>query len=450
MAQQIEIIPVAQLHAAKTNPRVHNADQIGRIARSIEKFGFNGAILIDENNEIIAGHGRLEGAKRAGLTELPCIRKVGLTEQEKRAYRIADNKIAEQAGWNRGLLAGEFRLLIEAEFELELTGFDLPEIDLVVSQVEEGSPRGQDDEDRLPDSAEGPAVTQTGDTWLLGRHRLYCGDSRERASFDQALGKGQAHALFADAPYNVDISDVVGRGRVRHRQFAMASGEMPRGEFEAFLSKCFGHAADCLVPGAVAFVMMDWRHIGEVLQAGNAAFAELKNLCVWNKVNAGMGSFYRSQHELVFVWKSKGGDSINNVRLGRYGRNRSNVWTYAGANGFRAGRTEDLSVHPTVKPVALVADAIRDVTHRGHVVLDPFAGSGTTIMACEKTGRSARAIEIDPRYCDAALRRFEQQTGEAPILAETGQTFDQVRQVRRIDGKFSSEQCDQETDHGVA
>jgi len=278
------------------------------------------------------------------------------------------------------------------------------------------------------------AVTRSGDLWRLGRHRLICGDSRTLEPFDRLLEGERADLVFTDPPYNVPIDrNVCGLGRIRHREFAIGAGEMSSEAFTAFLQTTLGHAAASSRDGAIAFVCMDWRHMGELLAAGRMVFSELKNLCVWNKSNGGMGSFYRSKHELVFVFKVGSAPHTNTFELGDTGRYRTNVWDYAGVNTLRSGRLEELAMHPTVKPVALVADAIKDCSRRGEIVLDPFSGSGTTLIAAEKTGRQARLIEFDRGYCDQTLHRFEQVTGKKAWLAATEQSFDDVTDERRVD-----------------
>jgi DNA modification methylase len=275
------------------------------------------------------------------------------------------------------------------------------------------------------------ATTRPGDLWLLGRHRLLCGDSRNRESVDRLLEHDLANLICTDPPYNVPIDGhVCGLGRIRHREFAMGAGEMSREIFTGFLQLTLGHAAAVCRDGAIAFVCMDWRHIGELIAAGESVFSELKNVCVWNKTNGGMGSFYRSKHELVFVFKVGRAPHTNTFGLGDTGRYRTNVWDYPGVNSIRSSRTEELAMHPTVKPVAMVADAIKDCSRRGEIVLDPFGGSGTTLIAAEKTGRLARLVEYDPTYCDQILRRYERVTGKQAKLAITEQTFEAVAEER--------------------
>jgi DNA modification methylase len=352
---------------------------------------------------------------------------------QRRAYVLADNKLALNAGWDREVLAIELQALIDLEFEVEITGFSLAEIDVLLDEARESSLSPKDvAEDAIPLIPEpAKAVIRDADLWLLDRHRLLCGDSRKPDAFDRLMQRERADLVFTDPPYNVAIDgNVCGLGRIRHREFAMGVGEMSREAFTAFLRQTLGHAAGRCRDGAIAFVCMDWRHIGELVAAGEAVFSEFKNLCVWNKTNGGMGSFYRSKHELVFVFKVGGAPHTNAFGLGDTGRYRTNVWDYAGINTRRPGRAEDLAMHPTVKPVALVADAIKDCSRRGEIVLDPFAGSGSALIAAHKTGRRARLIEFDPTYCDQIVRRFERVTGKPARLAATDQTFEIVAEER--------------------
>jgi len=336
-----------------------------------------------------------------------------------------------EAGWDREMLAIELQGLIDLNFDVELSGFETAEIDIVLSDAEEATGGGETAEDALPPPNNRPTVTRPGDVWVLGKHRLLCGDARVPDCYDALLDGEKAEFVFTDPPYNVKIAgNVSGLGKIRHGEFAMASGEMSRKEFTDFLTTIFQRLAENTCDGSIHQICMDWRHMGETLNAGRIVFAELKNLCVWNKTNAGMGSFYRSQHELVFVFKNGTEPHVNNIELGRHGRSRSNVWTYAGVNTFRAGRLDELAIHPTAKPVALVADAIKDCTRRGGLVLDPFCGSGTVLIAAERTGRRARAIELDPAYIDAAVRRWQTFAGKNAVLAETGETFDRVEELR--------------------
>ncbi|MBA4172093.1 MAG: DNA methylase N-4, partial [Hyphomicrobium sp.] len=416
-------LPVTGLRPYPGNARTHSAKQITEIATSIKAFGFNNPVLVDKDGTIIAGHGRVAAAKKLGLEVVPCVRLEHLGEAEKRAYILADNKLAEKAGWDRDILAIELQHLadLDLDFDITATGFEMAEIDLLLSDADADQ---ADPADAVPEVAVGPAVTQPGDVWQIGRHRLICGDSTMSETYARLLAGERAQMIFTDPPYNVKIDGhVSGLGATKHREFAMASGEMSEAEFTRFLKDVFANLAGHAVDGAIHFVCMDWRHVGEVLAAATPVYSELKNICVWAKTNGGMGSLYRSQHELVFVLKSGRAPHINNVELGRHGRYRTNVWQYAGANAFSATRDGDLAMHPTVKPVALVADAILDCSRRKGIVLDAFAGSGTTLVAAERTGRRGYGIELDPLYCDVIVRRLATVAGLEAVHAVSGRTF---------------------------
>ncbi|WP_424831374.1 site-specific DNA-methyltransferase [Ruegeria sp.] len=418
------------------NPRTHSKSQIRQVMRSIEHFGFTNPVLVDEDNRLIAGHGRVEAAKQMGLEQVPTICLSGMSEEDIRAYVIADNKLAENAGWDAGLLALEFQYLDELEipFDLTLTGFELPEIDLSIQTLKLDGEEGQDPLDQVPIPVGKSPVTRGGDIWHIGPHRLICGDSTDAETYAALLGSERAQMVFTDPPYNVPIQGhVSGLGSVQHREFAMASGEMSPEDFQSFLTSVFQHLASYSDDGSIHFQCMDWRHMREILGAGEVVYSELKHLCVWSKTNGGMGSLYRSQHELVFVFKSGTGKHINNVELGKNGRNRTNVWTYAGANSFGEGQG-GLEMHPTVKPVALVRDAILDCSLRGGLVLDPFCGSGSTLIAAEQSSRRGFGIEIDPAYCDVILRRLTDTFGLIPRLGDNGPVFKEVASERENDG----------------
>ena len=413
------------------NARTHSKKQIKQIASSIERFGFVNPVLIGDDGEIIAGHGRVEAAKQLGLTTVPTLALSHLSKTERRAYVLADNKLALNAGWDREILAIELQGLFDLDFEVELTGFSLAEIDFALDEAGEANPDASDaTEDAVPDIT-GPAVSRMGDVWVLGRHKLICGDARSSEDYARLLGNERVDMVFTDPPYNVAIDgNVCGLGSVKHREFAFASGEMSETQFTQFLKTSLTAMAAVMRDGAIAFVCMDWRHMGELLTAGRTAFTELKNLVVWNKTNGGMGAFYRSKHELIFVFKQGAAPHTNSFGLGETGRYRTNVWDYAGISSMSANRGDELAMHPTVKPVAMIADAIRDCSKRGEVILDGFGGSGSTLMAAEKTGRSARLIEYDPLYCDTIVRRWQAYTGKAATLASNSQKFDDVDETR--------------------
>jgi len=417
--------PPAALKPYTRNARTHSKKQVRQIAASIERFGFVNPVLVGKDGEIIAGHGRVEAAKLLGLAAVPTLLIDHLTEAERRAYVLADNKLALNAGWDKELLAIELQGLIDLEFDVELTGFSLAEIDFALEDARESRTDAKDtSEDEVPGLADFP-VTRAGDLWQLGNHCLFCGDARDAAAFSRLLGNEQADLVFTDPPYNVKVDGhVCGSGQVKHREFAFAAGEMSEADFTRFLSETLGNAAGAMRNGAIAFVCMDWRHMGELLAAGRQCFTEMKNLVVWNKTNGGMGTFYRSRHELIFVFKQGEAPHTNSFGLGETGRYRTNVWDYAGISSLGAGRAEELAMHPTVKPVALVADAIRDCSRRGEIVLDCFAGSGSTLIAAQKTGRKARLIEYDPLYCDTIVRRWQIFTGKQAVHLSSGECFE--------------------------
>ena len=416
------------------NARKHSKKQVRQIADSIERFGFTNPVLISDTDEIIAGHGRVAAAKLLDLATVPTLRLSHLNETERRAYVLADNKLALNAGWDQEILAIELQALIDLDFDVTLTGFSLAEVDLTLDAARDRDPDAPPGpEDNIPPMADQP-VTRIGEVWVLGRHRLVCGDARNLDDYARLLQGEVVDLVFTDPPYNVPIDGhVSGLGRVRHREFAMGVGEMSREAFTTFLKETLGPMASVCRNGAIAFVCMDWRHMGELLAAGEAVFSELKNVCVWNKSNGGMGTFYRSKHELVFVFKVGAEPHVNSFGLGDDGRYRTNVWDYPGITSMGVDRSQTQAMHPTVKPTALVADAIRDCSRRGDIVLDAFGGSGTTLVAAEACGRSARLIEFDPLYCDTIVRRYEQLTGKSARLSESDLTFEAL-EISRLQG----------------
>jgi DNA modification methylase len=387
-------------------------------------------VLVDAELNVIAGHGRILAASSLGMTQLPTVCLDHLTSAQIRAFMIADNRLTENAAWDDHLLAEQLRdlSLSGLDFDIEVTGFEIGEIDLRIASLED-TPAGDETDraDVLPEVAAGPAVSNLGDLWLLGRHRVLCGNALDRDALAALMGEERASMVFTDPPYNVRIDGhASGLGTIHHRPFPMASGELDKAEFTGFLGQALRNLAAFSGDGSLHFVCMDWRHIEELLTAGRDAYSELKNLCVWVKNNGGMGSLYRSQHEFIFVFKHGRNRHRNNVQLGQFGRNRSNVWQYPGANSL-ARRSEEgnlLALHPTVKPVAMLADAILDCSARGEIVLDGFLGSGTTVIAAERTGRRCRGLELDPGYVDTAIRRWQAFTGDKARHAATGRDFD--------------------------
>ncbi len=421
--------PISALKPRSRNPRTHSKKQIRQITDSIKRFGFTNPILIDNDDTIVAGHGRVEAAKILEVETVPVIYLSELSEAEIRAYVIADNKLAENAGWDKSLLALELGDLgaLNLDFDLTVTGFDPPEIDILLDSAD---PKKADQADRVFEPDEKPAISHPGDLWLLGRHKLLCGDATKKVSFEALLANEKAQMVFTDPPYNVPIDGhVCGLGKVKHAEFAMASGEMSEAEFVDFLQTVFKNLASFSTDGSMHFICMDWRHTYELMTAARATYSDFKNLCIWNKTNGGMGSLYRSKHELVFLFKKGSTPHVNNVELGKHGRYRTNVWDYAGVNTLGAERSEALAMHPTVKPVPLVADAILDCSTRGGIVLDCFGGSGTTLIAAERVGRRAYLMEFDPKYVDTIIERYQQLTGDEVLHAQSGASYDDMRDV---------------------
>jgi DNA modification methylase len=420
-----QLIALTDLFSWAQNPRQHSSTQIRAIAKRIAAFGFNAPILIDKDRNIVAGHGRYEASKLLGLMHVPVIFLDHLSDSQARAYMLADNKLTDRSTWDDKKVAIHLKELSELvlDFEIEATGFEPPEIDLRIQSLDAPESDVHDEFD----APAGPVASVPGDLWLLGSHRLYCGNALDPRAYELLLETEKAAAAFTDPPYNVKIDGhVSGSGAVKHREFAMASGEMTEVEFTDFLHQTLAHLNTHRVEGALLYSCIDWRHMQEMLSASRTADLNLLNLCVWAKVNGGMGSLYRSRHELIFVFRTGKAPHLNNVQLGRFGRNRTNVWNYPGANAFaRKGQENRLELHPTVKPIALIADAILDCTKRNDIVLDPYIGSGTTILAAERTCRRGYGIELDPRYVDTAIDRWQRMTGRKATNPQ-GQVFAEV------------------------
>lgn len=413
VTKNIQYIPTENLNPYQNNAKKHPEKQVQQIAASIQQFGFINPIIVNSSKEIIAGHGRLEGAKVLKLKQVPVILVDHLTEAQVKAYRLADNQLTMNSGYDTELLRVELADLsnLDLDFDLDITGFELPEIEFLLEG--ETSKDVDADDEVIEDDV--PKRASFGDVWQLGEHKLICGDSTKIETYQSLMGEELAGVILTDPPYNVKISGhVCGNGKVQHEEFAMASGEMTDAEFVAFLEAFIQHNIAFRCDGSLHYIFMDWRHIYDLLHAGQKHYTELKNICVWNKDNGGMGTMYRSKHELVTLFKNGKDPHINNVQLGVFGRYRTNVWDYAGVNSFGKNQS-DLKMHPTVKPVSLLIDALRDSTHKGGIVLDSFGGSGSTLIACEKSGRKARLIEYSAHYCDVILHRWETLTGETAL-----------------------------------
>lgn len=427
---QIELRSPSDLRAHPSNARKHSRTQIKAIAKSIEAFGFNAPILVDRDGNVLAGHGRLEAAKLLGLSQVPAISLHHLSEVEAKAYMLADNKLTDRSSWDDATLAVQLKELsdLALSFDIDATGFELPEIDFRIQSLENVDAIDPGDDFQL---AKGPSVSALGDIWQLGDHRVLSGSALDLAALAKLFSGEKAAIAFTDPPYNVRIDGHVGgKGVIHHRDFPMATGEMSEAEFTAFLTSAVSGICQHTAPGALIYICMDWRHMQETLAAGRSSGCELLNLCVWVKSNGGMGSLYRSRHELVFVFRNGPEQHLNNIQLGRFGRNRTNVWNYAGGNSFaRKGSKRNLELHPTVKPLLLVADAIQDSTNRGDIVFDPFLGSGTTLLAAERVGRRCFGVELDPLYVDTTVERWQRMTGRK-AHNQLGESFDFLRSRR--------------------
>lgn len=430
---QVEYLNLNEISLDERNARVHSKRQLRQIGRSIKRFGFNVPALVDANRRLICGHGRALAAREEGIEEIPVIPIEHLTEAEARAFAIADNRLTENSSWDDEALGQTFKelALLDLDFSLDITGFSPAEIDLKIESLDSVEPK-EDQADAVPEP--GAPVARLGDVFKLGNHILGCFNAAEEASYHAVLVDDRAAMVFTDPPWNLKVDGVVstGSGKTKHREFVMGSGEMDPAQFEAFLCTVTSLMARFSGNGAIHAICMDWRHAGELIAAGKQAYTEMKNICVWVKHNAGMGSFYRSRHELVLVFKVGDAPHVNNIDLGRHGRHRSNVWEYPGATAF-GNRIEEgdlLALHPTVKPVKLVADAILDCTARGDIVMDPFSGSGSTLIACERTGRRFRGMDLDPGYVDTAVRRWQAWTGQQAVHVATGLTFDDLAESR--------------------
>jgi len=368
MAPNIDMIALTALKPFNHNARKHSKKQVEQIAKSIESFGFTTPILIDQHHTILAGHGRVAAARELKFDQVPCVFIEHLNDAQKRAFVLADNQIALNATWDEDILGQELEALgdIELGLDLDVTGFSIADIDILIencSPSEANDPR----DNYLPRNI--PQRAKFGDLWRLGDHRLICGDALNAKTVDQLIGSDQARMVFTDPPYNVKINGHVGgSGKIQHSEFAMASGEMKSSEFTSFLETAIENLTHASKDGSIHFICMDWRHMGELTQAAEQHYSELKNLIIWAKDKGGMGTFYRSRHELIFVYKFGKAPHINSFELGQHGRYRTNVWEYRGVT------QEELQMHPTVKPVQMIADAIRDVSIRGDIVLDLFGG----------------------------------------------------------------------------
>lgn len=414
------------------HPRSHSEQHVDQIVTSMLTFGAVVLMVVDESFNLLLGHARYRALKKQGIKTVKVVVVTGLSDAKKRALVLAENKISENGRWNRKALAHELtelrEMLVLEGISLDVTGFAAVEVDQIVIDMEEKS--SEPDDEISDEMASALHVTKRGDVWRLGDHVIACDDARDVDVVRRLVGQNRIAAAFLDMPYNRVGRDIGGRGETKHPDFAMASGELTESEFRQFMKDSLSSAAAIARNGAVFYCCMDWRSIAPLIDVlhdlGREVGGEMLNLAVWVKNNAGQGSFLRSQHELIAVFRVGDDAHLNNVQKGRFGRSRTNVWHYAGMSSFGAGRLDDLRNHPTPKPVALVIDAFRDCTRRDDYVLDTFCGSGTTLLAAERIGRRAVCMEIEPRYVDLSIRRWQAYSGKDAIHVESGQTFNEL------------------------
>jgi DNA modification methylase len=430
----VRLVPIDQLYPYSKHTRKILKQSIKKLAKGIDEFGFLVPVLAKPGGTVISGHIRILAAKIAGLTHVPVIYIDHLTDAQITAFRIFDNRIVEEGEWDKDALAAEFQVLIDMNFDVNLTGFETGRVDFIIGEQRDSA--NINDDTIPPVDEKAFIVTQIGDTYVLDQHSLICATARHPQSYVRLMGNEMAQMVITDMPYNVKIKgNVGGGGSVKHSEFVEASGELSYQGFNEFLDDVISNLISHSVDGSVHDLFIDWRHLHQLQSICNAHYSRQLNLCIWAKTNGGMGSLYRSQHELVVVYKNGAEPHINNVQLGTYGRNRTNVWTYEGANSINPERREELKLHPTVKPTKLIEDAILDCSEHNGIILDPFCGSGTILIACENTGRVARTMELDPRYVDVAIRRWQDYTGGTAIHAQTGRTFDELSEIRDSEGR---------------
>ena len=433
----IEYAPVASLHLDPKNARLHSDKQVQQIARSIETFGFNVPVLVDADLRVVAGHGRLLAGRLLGIADVPVIRLEHLSETQRVAFAIADNRLTENSEWDKRLLAEQLMTLsqVELDFSVEVTGFEMGEIDVMIKNFDPAGRSKNDPADAIPDRGTKPQVSRVGDLWVLDRHRVYCGDARSENSYSALMKDCRAHMVFTDPGCNDCIDGyATGPGKIHHPGFISASGETSPSEFTTFLMTVFSQMVRNTVDGAVHFICMDWRRSEELISAARAIYSEFSDVCVWVKDGAGQGSLYKSQHELIFMFKSGKKSRPNNIQLGKRRRYRTNVWHYPSVNSLPSDLASSSILRPTIRPVQLVADAVLDCSARGSVVLDPFLGTGITVIAAERTGRICFGMERDPAFVDTAVRRWQSFTGREAVHDVTGETFAQ-RETEAANGR---------------
>lgn len=422
---KITNVPLSRIHSYAQNAKKHSDAQIQKIANSIKEFGFNNPILIDESGEIIAGHGRFSAATLMGLETVPVIVLSHLTDAQKKAYRIADNKISETGGgWNEELLIQELKdLELDDNLDIQMTGFTTIEVDTMLNgKTGKGVTEKENIAPFVPDDE---IVSKVGDLWQIGKHRLLCGSSLEESNFYRLMDGKLADIISQDPPFNIPAKTIGSSGKTKHNDFQMAAGEMTPAEFTQFLKDNFSLCSKYAKKTALSYQWMDYRHCREMLDAGETSFGRLVNICVWIKPTGGMGKLYRSQHEFCFVFSNGDNHYIDNVELGKHGRYRTNCWHYGSVGGFGVHKS-DLVLHPTVKPYEAIKDLLLDASPRNGIVLDSFIGSGTSFVAAEKAKRICYGIELEPKYCDTAIRRMQNLFGIDAIHVDSGRTYSEL------------------------
>ncbi len=441
-ASQIMRVPVGRVRPSPHHARIHSPEKLTALSAAIRRYGTIDPIIVDQDYTIISGMARWMVCRELGIAEVPVIFIEHLSPIEVRALRIAMGRFPEWATWDRDQLRIELPEIVATlpELAMEEIGFSIQEVDRLIAIPDQHEPDPADD---IPPEPSAPPISMSGDIWKLDQHLVLCGDALEADSYNRLLDNTAVRLVLTDPPYNVPVNGHVTKRIGKFDEFAMASGELTPDQFSQFLRRAFGLIARVSLDGAIAFIFIDWRHARLLQEAADGVLFELKNHIVWVKNAPALGSFYRSQHEFVLVYKIAEGKHVNNFALGQHGRTRTNVWHYAGMSSFGTGREEALALHATPKPIAMLVDAILDCSHPGDLVLDPFGGSGSTLIAAERARRRARLIEISPTYVDTIVRRWERFSGEHAVLLGTNQSFTEVAQTRGLELAAADRDCGQ-------
>jgi len=413
---RIEHCPVDTLKLHVRKLRKNDRAHVRGIANAISMLGFNVPLLIGKNNVLIDGGSRLQAAKLLDLSSVPCIRVDHLDATEQRLLRLAVNRLGEKGSWDLGELEEEFKELIIADAPIEISGFGADEVEQLVNAVDQD---GLETVDLAPST--GPAIARLGDLFRLGTHWLICGDGSDPTVIRRLMGHDVARFVFTDGPCNVAIGGEATDGKAR--EFANASGEMTEVKFLSFHRKWIEAVLPCLADGGLLGTFIDWRSLPRVHAAATASALTPLDLVVWAKANAGAGGLYRSQHELLPLFKKGSASHVNNLSFGKRARSRTNLWTYPGGSSSGSGARKGPSDHGSAKPTAMLEDALIDLTNRGDIVLDPFLGSGSTLVAAENSGRACRGVDLSPLFIDVIIRRYEALTRATAVLADTGEPF---------------------------